>query len=99
MNAQYTVLAGGLIGILVLVLTLFYEGVFDVFGGRFLGFIPFAIILVGVFYTFSRILQFIKDQQTKYLSLVFDLISKVEKGEPIPSLNELEKKVDQKNKL
>lgn len=98
-EAQYTFLAGGLIGILVLVLTLFYEGVFDVFGGRFLGLIPFAIVLIGVFYAFSRILQFIKDQQTKYLSLVFDLISKVEKGETIPSLNELKKKVDQKNQL
>jgi len=91
-NAQFSFLAGGLIGILVLVLTLFYEGAFDVFGGRFLGFIPFAIVLVGVFYAFRHILQSIQDQQTKYLSLVFDLISKVEKGEQIPSLNELEKK-------
>ena len=98
-NAQFSFLAGGLIGILVLVLTLFYEGVFDVFGGRFWGLIPFAITLVGVFCAFWRILQSIKGQQTKYLSLVFDLISKVEKGEPIPSLNELEKKVDQKNKV
>jgi hypothetical protein len=98
-NAQYTFLAGGLIGILVLILTLFIEGVFDVFGGRFLGLIPFAILLVGVFYAFRRILQLIKGQQTKQLSLIFDLIIKVEKGEPIPSLNELEKKVDLKNKL
>jgi hypothetical protein len=98
-NAQYSFLAGGLIGILVLVFTFFYGGVFDVFGGRFLGLIPFAIILVGVFYAFTRILQFIKNQQSKHLSLVFDLISKVEKGEPIPSLNELENKVNQKNKL
>jgi len=92
-NAQFTFLAGGLIGILVLVLTLFYEGVFDVFGGRLLGLIPFAITLVGVFYAFSRILQSIKGQQIKYLSLVFELISKVEKGEPIPSLSELKKKL------
>jgi hypothetical protein len=98
-SAQFTFLAGGLIGILILGLTLFYEGVFDIFGGRFFGLVPFAIVLVGVFYAFRRILRFIKDQQAKYLSLVFDLISKVEKGEPIPSLNELEKKVDQKNKL
>jgi ABC-type protease/lipase transport system fused ATPase/permease subunit len=98
-NAQFNFLAGGLIGILVLVLTLFYGGVFDVFGGRFSGLIPFAIVLVGVFYAFSRILQIIRNQQTKYLSLVFDLISKVEKGEPTPSLNELQKKADQKNKL
>ena len=97
-NAQYTFLAGGLIGILVLVLTLFYEGVFDVFGGRLLGLIPFAMILVGVFYANTRILQSINNQQIKHLSLVFDLISKVEKGEPIPSLNELEKKVARKNK-
>jgi hypothetical protein len=98
-NAQYTFLAGGLIGILLLVLTLFIEGAFDVFGGSFLGLVPFAIILVGVFYAFRRILQSIQNQQTKHLSLVFDLIRKVEKGEPIPSLNELEKKVNQKNKL
>jgi hypothetical protein len=93
-NAQYTFLAGGLIGILVLILTLFYEGFFDVFGGRFLGLIPLAIILVGLFYAFSRILQSIKNQQTKNLALVFDLIGKVEKGESVPSLNELEKKMD-----
>jgi len=92
-NSQFTFLAGGLIGILVLVLTLFYQGVFDVFGSRFLGLIPLAIILSGIFYAFSQILKFIKDQQTKYLSLVFDLISKVEKGEPIPSQNELRRKV------
>ena len=58
-----------------------------------------AIILVGVFYANWRILQSIKDQQIKQLSLVFDLVSKVEKGEPIPLLNELEKKVDRKNKI
>jgi hypothetical protein len=91
-NAQFNFLAGGLIGILVLILTLFYQGVFDVFGGRLLGLILFAIILVGVFYAFSRILQSIKDQQARFLSLVFDLISKVEKGESIPSLEELERK-------
>jgi uncharacterized membrane protein len=98
-NALYTFLAGGLIGILALVFTLYFGGVFDVFGGRFLGLIPAAIILVGVFYAFGRILQSIQNQQTKYLSLVFDLINSVEKGEPIPSLKELEKKVNQKNKL
>jgi hypothetical protein len=98
-NAKVSFLAGGLIGILILVITLFYEGVFDVFGGRFFGFIPFAVVLVGVFYAFSRILQSIKDQQTRHLKLIFDLISEIEKGEPIPSLYELEKKVDQKKKL
>lgn len=97
-DPQYSFLAGGLIGILVLVFTLLYEGVFDVFGGRFLGLIPFTVILVGVFYTFSRILRSIKDQQTKYLSLIFALISKVERGEPIPSLNELKKQVSPKRK-
>jgi hypothetical protein len=97
-NAQYTFLAGGLIGILLLVLTLLIEGFFDVVGGRFLGLVTFAIILVGVFCVFGLILHSIKEQQTKHLSLIFDLISKVEQGETIPSLHELEKKVDQKNK-
>jgi hypothetical protein len=67
-NAQYTFLAGGLIGILVLLFTLFYEGVFDVFGGRFIGLIPFAIVLVGIFSVFRLILQTIMGQQTKYIS-------------------------------
>jgi len=88
-NAKFSFLAGGLIGILILVITLFYEGVFDVFGGRLLGLVPFAVVLVGVFYAFSRILWSIKDEQTRNLSLIFSLISKVEKGEPIPSLSEL----------
>jgi hypothetical protein len=98
-NAQYRFLAGGLIGILVLVLSLFYEGVFNLLGERLLGLIPFAIVLGGVFFAFSHILQFIKDQQAKHLSLIFDLVGKVEKGESLPSLTELKKKVDQKNKL
>jgi hypothetical protein len=88
-NAQFSFLAGGLIGVLILVITLFYEGVFDGFGGRLFGLVPFAFILAGIFFAFSRILRSIKDQQTRHLSLIFDLISKVEKEEPIPSLSEL----------
>ncbi len=97
-NVQFSFLAGGLIGILVLLLTLFYEGVFDVFGGRLLGLVPFAIVLIGLFYAFNRILRHIKDQQTKYLSLIFDLISSIEKGEPLPSLPELKIRANQKKK-
>ncbi len=92
-NAQYSFLAGGLIGVLILLLTLFIEGVFDVFGGRFLGLIPFAVVLIGVFYANYRILLSINNRQTKFNALVFDLINRVERGEPIPSLDELEKKV------
>ncbi len=92
-SAQYSFLAGGFLGILVLVLTLFIQGVFDVFGGRLLGFIPFAFVLVGIFYANYRILLLINGRQTKYNALVFDLIGRVEGGEPIPPLAELEKKV------
>ena len=98
-NAQYTFLAGGLIGIMVLFLTLFYEGVFDIFGGRLYGLIPLAVVLVVVFYLNFRILLSINRRQTKYIALVFDLISRVERGEQIPSLDELEKKVYYKSKL
>jgi hypothetical protein len=93
-NAQYTFLAGGLIGILLLVVTLFYEGAFDVFGERIWGLIPLTVILAGIFYAFKRILQSVMEQQAKHLSLVFDLIIQVEKGEPIPPLNELKKKTN-----
>ena len=64
-----------------------------------MGLIPFVAVLVGIFYAFKRIMQSIKNQQAQNLSLVFDLISKVEKGETIPSLHELEKKMDRKNKI
>ena len=98
-NVQYSFLAGGLIGVLILVLTLFVGGVFDVFGGRLLGLIPFAVVLVGIFYTNYRILLSINNRHTKFNALVFDLIGRVEKGEPIPPLAELEKKVYFKSKL
>ena len=98
-NAQYSFLAGGLIGVLILVLTLFIEGVFDVFGGKFLGLIPFAFVLAGIFYANYRILLSINSRHTKFNALVFDLINRVEKGEPIPPLDELEKKVYFKSKL
>ncbi len=92
-SAQYSFLAGGFLGILILILTLFMEGVFDVFGGRILGLVPFAVFLVGIFYANYRILLSINSRQTKYNTLIFDLISRVERGEPIPPLVELEKKV------
>ncbi len=98
-NAQYSFLAGGLIGVLILVVTLFIEGVFDVLGGRFLGLVPFAVVLVGIFYANYRILLSINSRHTKFNALVFDLISRVEMGEPIPPLAELEKKVYSKSKL
>ena len=98
-NAQYSFLAGGLIGILILVLTLFVGGVFDVFGGRLMALIPFAAVLVGIFYANYRILMSINNRHTKFNAFVFDLISRVEGGEPIPPLAELEKKVFFKNKL
>ncbi len=98
-NAQYSFLAGGLIGVLILVLTLFVGGVFDVFGGRIMALIPFAAILAGIFLANYRILLSINNRHSKFNSLVFDLISIVEKGEPIPPLAELEKKVYFKNKL
>ncbi len=98
-NAQYSFLAGGLIGVLILVLTLYVGGVFDVFGGRLFGLIPFATVLAVIFYLNYQILKSIDARHTKFNALVFDLISTVEKGEPIPALAELEKKVHFKNKL
>ncbi len=98
-NAQYSFLAGGLIGVLILILTLFVSGVFDVFGGRVLGLVPFAVVLAGILYANYRILLSINSRHTKFNALIFDLINRVEKGEPIPPLDELEKKVYFKNKL
>ncbi len=98
-NAQYSFLAGGLIGVLILILTLLVGGVFDVFGGRLLGLIPFAAVLVVVFYANFRFLKGIDGRHKKFNAIVFDLINKVENGEPIPSLAELEKKISFRNEL
>ncbi len=98
-NAQYSFLAGGSIGVLILILTLFVSGVFDAFGGRLLALVQFAVVLAGIFYANYRILLSINSRHTKFNALIFDLINRVEKGEPIPPLDELEKKVYFKNKL
>ncbi len=65
-NGQLSFLAGGLIGMLIFVLTLFYNGAFDVFGGRYLGIIPFVAVIIGLFFAFSRILRTIEDQQYSF---------------------------------
>ncbi len=98
-NAQYSFLAGGLIGVLIFILTLFIGGVFDVFGGRLLGLIPFGVALVMVFYETYRMLESIDGRHRKFNALIFDLITRVENGEPIPPLADLEKKVHYKSKL
>jgi len=98
-NAQYSFLASGVIGVLILVLTFFIGGLFDVFGGRLLGLIPFAVVLIVIFYVNYRILLSINDRHTKFNALIFNLISRVEEGESIPPLVDLQKKVYFKNKL
>ncbi len=98
-NAQYSFLAGGLIGVLILIFTMFVGGVFDVFGGRLFGSIPFAAVLMLVFYANFRFLKGIDGRHKKFNALIFNLIDKVENGEPIPPLEELERKVFFKNKL
>ncbi len=81
------------------ILSLFIGGVFDIFGGRLFGTIPFLAAIIGVLLVNHRLLISINNRHTKFNALVFGLIDNVEKGEPIPPLAELEKKTYFKNKL
>jgi hypothetical protein len=55
---------------------------------------------VLIFSIFSKLALLIRRDDSQKVTTTKSIVraQKVEKGEPIPSLNELEKKVDQKNK-
>jgi hypothetical protein len=83
---------GGFVSILILIATLYYQGIFDITDQRLSGLIIFAIagLITFVFFKYGMFPS-IKKQQDKFLNLVDDLLKKVEKGEALPSLMELKK--------
>lgn len=98
-NARYSFLVAEVVGIIILIATLFYEGIFDINGNRTIGLVVFTVILLIASYFLINHRNDIKKVHSEYLSLTYNLIVKVEKGEALPSLSELKELASKKNKI
>lgn len=78
-----SILSGTLIGLLILVATLFYQGAIN-----YWGFLLGIGIIFAFFIALSRNMQ---QMNIEHLNDVNELIQKIENGEPLPSINQLTK--------
>jgi len=95
-NASYSIWVAGFVGIIILVATLFYQGIFDINGNKIIGLTIFTIILLFASYVTINRHNDIKKMHNDYLSLTYNLITKVENGESLPSISELKKLASKK---
>jgi hypothetical protein len=97
-NAMYSFVLGAFIGLMVAILSLYYEGTFKALAGQLVGSIAFflalALIFVGGFYMINEV----KGSQQRYLNAEFELIKMVETGKPLPSLEEMKKILSKRKK-
>lgn len=98
-NASYSIWVAGFVGIIILVATLFYQGIFDINGNKTIGMALFIVILLIASYVMNNSHNDIKKVHSDYLSLTNNLITKVENGESLPSISELKKLASKKNKI
>jgi hypothetical protein len=102
-NAQYSLVIGFIVGYLILLISLYYQGVFNILPeptpnelARIGDLLIFLLILIGPsLYIRSTMLERINRQNERCLTVVEDLLNKVESGEPIGSLLDLKKLVNQ----
>jgi hypothetical protein len=78
-----SILASGIIGLLILVTTLYYEKIFDA--------LAFYVSLVIIAISMSGVIYFLWKNLGEHLDFMNDLLMKVEKGEQLPPLTELGK--------
>lgn len=79
-------LSGWIIGVLILIVTLYYEGTIN-----FIVFTAGTIILYVILGVYG--MWFINKRYNEFLTFVDSLLINVEKGEALPSIMELKKKV------
>jgi high-affinity Fe2+/Pb2+ permease len=89
-NAWFQVLSslliGGFIGLTVLLLTIYYDGIINL-----LALTVGSLIIYPMFLVFG--LWFIRRQQDNFITLVDGLLKQVENCEGLPSLLELKKRI------
>jgi hypothetical protein len=83
-NIASSILVSGYIALLVVIITNFYQKIFDI--------ISFTICALSVFIILGFLgLRFLYRRYDRFLDKINSLLMQVEKGEPLPSLNELRK--------
>jgi hypothetical protein len=98
-NALYSYVYGAIVGILVLMLTLYYNKVFDLLGNAMANLFFFIVILIGIGFVFkSYLLKPVGKTHDEYLAVIDNLFLKVENGETLNSLSELKNLVNSKKK-
>lgn len=92
-----SVWVGGFIGLLILILTVYYNKQFspDVMLNLVLTFIA-AVIVYVVFAIFAR--MFMNKARNEFLAFIDELLAKVEKGDSLPSVTELRKRFREKTR-
>jgi hypothetical protein len=89
------------VGMIIFIGTLYYQGKFnffpyDTYGltGTLVNIVIYVVFLYGAGYFMKKsYLDKITKINDKGLNLIEELLTKVEKGEPLPSMAELKKKV------
>jgi uncharacterized protein YacL len=89
-NVGASIGVGGLIGLLILALTAYYNKQFssDVMTNLYLT----LIAVVGVYILFFVLIKFLDKRSNEFLAFVDKLQAKVEKGENLPLLTKLKKR-------
>jgi uncharacterized membrane protein affecting hemolysin expression len=99
-NILYSLLISFIVGFLLLIMTLYYQGTFNFFpyetyglGGTLVNVAIFIALLLGASAFMKKYyLDKVNDMNDECLNLVEELIAQVEKGETLPSMAELKKK-------
>jgi hypothetical protein len=77
------ILAGGIIGMIILLATIYYQGILDLITLSLANSIVIAMVIVGLYY--------MNKMHRQHLAYMSSLIQKVENCEPLPSFSELAK--------
>jgi hypothetical protein len=83
-----SIVTGVVIGLSIAFITLFYEGVV----GLALYFLAFAVVYAALGYC----LWFMRKRNDEYLEFIDSLYARIEKGETLPSLMELQRQFSKK---
>lgn len=100
-NAQYSIMIGGFISVVILIATIYYEGVFanvnttDLLA-RLVGTLGFdAAILIVFLYVALKMLPDIQRRQNLFIEYSSQLYSLVDSGQALPSLIDMKRNVDE----
>jgi hypothetical protein len=109
-TTAYAFLVSFIVGFLIFLGTLYYQGVFNIIPetsevflfvmlAKFGNILIFSVVIIAVGYGFARReLKSIHDLNDRCFAIITDLLLKVENGETIPPLSELKKMVKKDNK-